>query len=153
MWFDKDELRKAKDFTDPDINWMDFDLWKHVEQFQGGQIEHECPRCKEKMFTLNYAHTGVQVDYCAKCFGLWLVQGKFQCIIEALEQELLHKSLGEYVSATLQEAKELITGNESSISEWKDFTTILRLLQYRILANHPKLHAALTGVQRVNPLQ
>ena len=32
-WFDCDELRKVKDLTDPDLNWLDFELWSHKDRF------------------------------------------------------------------------------------------------------------------------
>ncbi len=34
VWFDQDELRKAKDQTEPDLNWMDFEIWKHEDRFK-----------------------------------------------------------------------------------------------------------------------
>ena len=27
LWFEEGELSKAKDESDPDLNWLDFDLW------------------------------------------------------------------------------------------------------------------------------
>ncbi|PJA51728.1 MAG: hypothetical protein CO167_12480 [Candidatus Marinimicrobia bacterium CG_4_9_14_3_um_filter_48_9] len=49
------------------------------------------------------------------------------------------------------QAKEILTGSESFFSEWKDFTTILRFLQYRILSAHPEIHNALVTYYN-NPL-
>jgi len=34
VWFDQNELGKAKDQTEPDLNWMDFEIWKHEDRFK-----------------------------------------------------------------------------------------------------------------------
>jgi Zn-finger nucleic acid-binding protein len=131
IWFDEDELRKAKDQTDPDLNWMDFEIWKHGDKFQIGEESLECPKCNEKMVAVKYGKTGVEVDYCRQCKGTWLDGDEFEKIIDELKKELLSKSSPEYLKATLQQAKEIITGPEGFISEWKDFLTVLRFFKTR----------------------
>jgi len=132
IWFEDDELRKAKDQTDTDLNWMDFEIWKHADKFQFGEESLTCPKCNEKMVTIKYAGTTVEVDYCRKCKGTWLDGGEFEKIIDELTKELLSKSSSGYLKATLQEAKEIITGPEGFISEWKDFLTVLRFFNTRL---------------------
>ena len=39
LWFEQGELRKAKDDADPDLNWLDFDLWSDQES-------HSKPNCQ-----------------------------------------------------------------------------------------------------------
>ena len=34
IWFDKDELRLAKDDKDKDLNWLDVDLWRDKSKFK-----------------------------------------------------------------------------------------------------------------------
>lgn len=151
IWFEKDELRRIKDQIDSDLNWMDFDIWKHPEKFAGADHRINCPACHQPMSVLNYDQTTVEIDYCTQCRGIWLDKQELQQIIDALEEELLTKSPSDYVKATLEEAKELLTGSESFVSEWRDFTTILRFLQYRILSLKPEYLDTLVGFQK-NPL-
>ena len=151
IWFDKDELRMVKDRTDPDLNWMDFEIWTEPEAITVAGGRTQCPHCAVPMHVLDYDDTGVQIDYCDQCNGVWLDKGKLGRIIMALEQELLAKSLGDYVKETLGEAKALLAGPESFVSEWKDFATIARLLQYRILSLKPELADRILFLQR-NPL-
>ena len=153
IWFDKDELRRAKDLADPDLNWMDFEIWKHPDKFQIGGKKYTCPRCDVELFTLKYANTDVEIEFCEKCGGTWLDKDEFKRIISALEKEMISKSREEYVKAAIEEAKEIITGPESFISEWKDFSTILRMLQYRILTEHPKLHDITVDFHKMNPIK
>ena len=139
IWFDKDELRKVKDKTDPDLNWMDFEIWKKTDAFKVSGGQTQCPRCVVPMHVLDYDDTGVEIEFCSRCSGVWLDKGKLGKIIDALQQELLGKSLGDYVRETLGEAKKLLVAPQSWVSEWKDFATITRMLQYRILSLKPKI--------------
>jgi len=153
IWFDKDELRRAKDTTDSDMNWMDFEIWKHEDRFKTKPSEINCPSCKTQTQTIEYGATSVEVDYCPSCQGIWLDDREFKKIIESLEQELVSKSFSEYVRSSIEEAKEIITGPESLMSEWKDFVTVLRLMQYRMFVENPKLLDTVLSIQRANPLK
>lgn len=146
-WFEDDELRKAKDAWDLDLNWMDFDLWKEWDSLNLGASGLSCPSCSRSLVTVRYADTAVRVDCCPECRGMWLERGEFAGIVDALTAELLNKPLSDYVKASLQEAKEILTGSESLFSEWKDFTTVLRFMQYRLLVENPRISKAIADVQ------
>jgi Zn-finger nucleic acid-binding protein len=94
----------------------------------------------------------VEIDVCPTCRGIWLEQGEFTKIITALEQELQTKDVSDYVKASVEEAKEIITDPENFASEWKDFTTVLRLLQYRLFAEKPRLLTELIEGQKGAPI-
>ena len=151
IWFENDELKQVKNKTDSDLNWMDFEIWKHPDRFKAKSTKYNCPTCENSMDVLDYNNTQVEIDYCTNCKGIWLDKNELQKIIIALEEEILTKSMGDYVKATVEEAKEIINGPESFLSEWKDFSTILRFLQYRFLSLHPKIHDTLVSFQN-NPL-
>jgi len=151
IWLDKDELRQIKDKTDSDLNWMDFEILKHSDKFKAKEKNYGCPSCENTMNALDYDNTKVEIDFCSNCQGIWLEKEELKKIINALEQEILTKPLDDYVKSTLEEAKELLNGPESFISEWRDFSTILRFLQYRLLSLNPKIHDTIVSFQR-NPL-
>lgn len=153
LWFEEDELRKAKDASDPDLNWLDFDLWSEQDSFNAVWSSRKCPQCGKNMVTISYGSTRVKVDYCAEKHGIWLDKGEFQAIIEALENELTSKDVSDYVSASLEEAKEIIVGDEGFTSEWKDFLTVTRLLQYRVLLENPKVAELLSALQSSSPFK
>ncbi|HUW57713.1 MAG TPA: zf-TFIIB domain-containing protein [Planctomycetota bacterium] len=142
-WFDRDELRKAKDVSEPDLNWMDFEIWEHKDRFRLSAKARPCPKCDVDMVAIGYDDTQVEIDYCPKCEGVWLDAGEFEKIIGALNEEANTKSLSGYIVASLEEAAEVITGPESFFSEWKDFTTVMRLFEYRMLVKNPKLMDAI----------
>jgi Zn-finger nucleic acid-binding protein len=105
------------------------------------------------MLQIAYGDTGVTVDYCHDGHGIWLDKGEFEAIVAALETEVISTDASEYVRASLQEARELFAGEEGFVSEWRDFLTVTRLLQYRVLAEHPRLAELLVALQISNPLK
>jgi Zn-finger nucleic acid-binding protein len=152
-WFDDQELRKVKDMADTDLNWIDFELWKHPDRFQATPSDSLCPRCDKGMVAVEYDDTGIEVDFCPTCKGVWLDRWEFEKIVEALTDEMLTMTRSEYVEATIQEAKEILSGPESFLSEWRDFFTVLRMLQYRVIVDHPELTRAITDAQRISPFR
>jgi Zn-finger nucleic acid-binding protein len=153
IWFEDGELREVKDITEPDTNWMDFEIWKHEDRFQSEPRNLACPKCSQNMVAVDYDDTSVVINYCPQCKGTWLEQGEFKQIIEALNNEMANKSLSDYVKAGIEEAVEIVAGPESFISEWKDFSTFFRMLQYRILVEKPRLHDTLINIQKANPIK
>ena len=151
IWFNKDELRKAKDLADPDLVWMDFNLWKDPEQLAARAGSMLCPVCQKPLARIDYVDTNVIVDCCIDGHGLWLDKGEFEGIITALQKELESKPGSEYMHETLHQAVELVSGHERFASEWKDFATVFRLMEYRILIEHPKLAGALEVIRKGSP--
>ena len=153
IWFDEGELRKAKDETDPDLHWMDFELWKHPDRFHVAVKPIKCPQCDVQMASIDYGETRVEVNYCTKCKGVWLDTDEFKKIIDALTDELLTKSVRDYVRSSVEEAKEIVAGPENFMSEWKDFLTVVRMLEYRILTKNPRVSKALADIQTYTPIR
>jgi Zn-finger nucleic acid-binding protein len=153
LWFDEEGLRLAKDQADPDLAWMDFEIWKHGDRFEVSVTPLRCPRCDVDMAAVEYDTTEIEVDYCLRCQGVWLDGGEFAKIVRALEQELVTKDLPEYIVASLREARQVLAGPETLASEWKDFRTVLRMLEYRILSANPTVARALAAIQTVDPFR
>lgn len=148
IWFDKDGLKEAKDTAEPDLDWMDFDIWKHEDQFKLDLRGLHCPKDGHNLVTFRYGETQVEIDFCTQCQGIWLDRGEFEKIIAALDAEADSKSAAEYISTSLSEAKELVTGEEKFSSEWRDLSNVFRLFQYRVMVEHKGLSKALYFLQR-----
>ena len=95
----------------------------------------------------------VEIEYCTLFEGTGLDIGEFQAIIELLSEELLTKSFSEYIKSSLQEAKEIFTGPEGFISEWRDLLTVLKFMELRLLAENPTLADKLKFFQKINPIR
>lgn len=153
LWFPKGELRKAKDSAKPDLNWLDFDLWSDHESFAVSWSSRLCPECGEEMATIAYSATRIAVDYCVAGHGVWLDKGELDAILAALDQEAQEKNVSEYIAASLKQAKELLLGREGFVSDWKDLRSVTRLLEYRILAENPKVAELLLALQTSSPFK
>ena len=148
-WFEDQELRIAKDEADPDLSWMDFEIWKHPDRFALGTSRLACPDCKTPLVQVQYTDTPVTIDCCPSCHGIWLDKGEFPRVIEALEHEVTTKTFSDYVKASVSEAREIVTGPESALSEWRDFRAVLRLLRFRFFVEHQGLSKLLTRIPRI----
>ncbi len=153
IWLDKGELREAKDLIDPNLDWLDFEIWKHQDKFNTKESAITCPTCNLPTVSIEYGHTGVKVDYCKECQGVWLDQDELPNIIDALEHEINEKTFSEYVHESIREAKDLLGSPESFTSEWKDLSSVFKLMQYRLYVEKPKLVDTLIELNTLNPFK
>jgi len=88
IWFDKNELEEAKDEIDPELRWMNMQIWHQQPRFQLTDQLHDCPKCKKvTMQLITYQEPDVDVSYCPSCEGSWLDVDDFEKIIDALGKE------------------------------------------------------------------
>ena len=153
VWYDADELRRAKDAEDPDLAWLDFEFWKHEEGLAPSDCATDCPACGSRLVSLEYGETQVRVDVCPSCAGIWLDAGEFEKIMAALEDEATSMDLSDYLRAALHEAREVISGPESRLSEWRDLQRVLRMMGIRLYVQKPKLVERLLSIQRNSPIR
>ena len=145
-WFDRGELRRAKDSADEDLRWLDYDVLAGEEGSPGAPSDRQCPRCGSHMESRRYMESNVVVDVCPAEHGVWLDQGEFTRIIDYLENLLVTSTSQDYAKSALEELKEVVTGPKDPKSEMKDFFAVVRLLRYRIGAEHPKVAQTLTDL-------
>lgn len=148
LWFDNDELRRAKDLADPDLDWMDFEIWKHDERFEIEPRAGLCPRCVKPMVRLRYGDTDVQIDFCTSCRGVWLDTQEFERLIRALEEEASRKPASAYFLQTLKEAFDILKSPRHIAAEWSDFKHVYNLLKLRLLVRRPGLLKAMVEAQK-----
>ena len=161
LWFDQEELRWAKDEKDRNLKWLDIDLWKDKKKFKIGRGIRLCPFCRFPLYEVYYgpiasprrgkfrstnsflgkegAGSGVVVDVCNLCQGIWLDRGEFQKIIEYLKRKDNWEILNSYAKNLKEEFWEIFTGPEAFREEILDFLTILKLLNHKFLTQHQTL--------------
>jgi Zn-finger nucleic acid-binding protein len=151
-WFERDELRRAKDNIDDDLRWLDFDPFARdaVPASGAGRL---CPRCSDKMGAVVYETSSVVVDKCPVCHGIWLDHDEFEKIVEHLKSELWSDTAGEYSKETMRQFAQIVTGPEGRFSELRDFLAVLHLLKLRIAVEHPDLAHAIETINAANPLR
>jgi len=148
LWFEEDELRQAKDETDKDLNWLDIDLWKEKKKFRISKKEILCPSCSVPLYCVRYGDSQVEVDVCNLCKGVWLDRGEFKKIIEYLKDKGDDEILKNYFKNLIQEGWEIFEGPEEFKSELGDFLSILKVLNYKFLKNHPTISKLILGLPK-----
>ena len=151
LWFTEAGFHAAKDHAEPDAAWMHVDLWKDHARFEVRSRKLACPSCAKVMVALRYDKTPVEIDYCADCRGIWLDAAEFEGVVAALEDELARIPSTELAREALREALEVVKNPGSLLSEWRDASTVLRLLKLRVLVEHPTLMKLVMRFQRSTP--
>ncbi len=137
-WFDKDELKQAKDKTDDDLRWLDFELFnEESNKFASSVSKKHCPKDDSAMTSLTYEDSGVVIDKCNTCRGVWLDKDEFEKIIKHLKKVVVSQPASEYAKDALEEFKEILTGPENRISEIKDFLAVMKFFEMRLAVENP----------------
>jgi uncharacterized protein len=145
LWFDQDELKRAKDSTDEDLAWLDFDIFEEKQNKYSKSESHRiCPKDSTKLNKLTYAHSNVSIDTCPHCHGIFLDKDEFENIIKFLENEVVENTSGDWAKEALKEFSEILSSEDMKASEFKDLLTVLKLGETRLSAEHEKITAILT---------
>ncbi len=145
MWFEKDELRQAKDRRDPKLNWLDVDLWKDKKKFKIARGKLLCPECRLPLYEVQYDESKIHIDLCSLCQGIWLDKGEFRRIIEYLKEKADYEVLYNYSRNLIEEFGEIFIGPENIRSEIIDFVTLLKLFGYKLYVQYPHISAIIRG--------
>jgi len=148
IWFDKDELRLAKDNKDKQLNWVDVDLWRDKGRFQVLCGDKHCPACRAGLQEIRYDNSKTRVDFCKMCEGVWLDRGEFKQIINYLKNKSDYGVLHRYTKNLVSELWEVFTGPEEFRSELEDFLMLLKLLNYKFVTQHPFLNYLIENMQK-----
>lgn len=148
-WFREDEFRLAKEEADGDLAWKDYDPGEHGDKFRASPRHLSCPDCGVELVELDYDTSDVAIDYCRSCSGIWLDADEFKRIIDVLENELDGRDAPHYLRESLKQAREVLSGSKSHLSELRDFRTVMTLLRYRFLAEHTGFTKFLMNFPRI----
>lgn len=147
-WFDKDELRLAKDDKDKNLNWQDVDLWRDKGKFKVIVISKYCPVCRTGLVQVAYDGSKTKLDFCKMCNGVWLDRGEFKQIINYLKEKSDHQILHHYARNLVSELWEVFSGPETFREELGDFLTLLKLFNYKFETQHPLLNSLIENAQK-----
>ena len=148
LWFEKEELRLAKDEKDKDLQWFDVDLWKDKKGFKINHGIRICPSCRVPLYEVYYGKSPVIVDVCNLCQGVWLDRGEFNKIAKWLKEQANYQVMHQYSKNLFQEAAEIFIGPEKLREEALDFLAILKLLKYKFLVQHPEISRTISQLPK-----
>lgn len=154
-WFDRGELKKAKDRTDDDLRWLDFDPFGSDADKLAVPSPHQlpCPKCSVRMTALIYARSAITIHKCTQCHGIWLGHGQFAAIVRYLEKIVDMESTSELVTDSVKQFEKIFTRQEDKISEIRDFLAVLKLLEMRMAVEHPSIASAAQKIYQRSPFK
>jgi len=152
-WYDRGELRLLKDKeSGGDYCWVDVDLWKDAEKVSVDETSRgTCPRDGAPMAAVRYGESGIVVETCPKCSGIWLDAGEYDKIISHLGRTVDAETSGQLLADVREEFAEVFTGDEGVQSELHDLGRVLYLLQLRFVVEHPALGTIKEAVRNMFP--
>ncbi len=139
VWFDRDELRQAKDEKDENLDWLDIDLWSNQKDFKVSYGIRLCPSCRIPTYEVYYGDSKIVVDVCKACHGVWLDRAEFKKIVEWLKEKADYEVMNNYSKNLFKEFSEIFTGPDPLRDEILDLITILKLFSYKFGGKHPLL--------------
>lgn len=139
IWFNKGELAYAKDEKDKQLNWIDFDVWRHKEKFETSISNRRCPICRIPFVQINYDDSKVKIDFCKNCQGIWLDRGEFKQIIVYLKNKADYEILHHYAKNLIKQLWEVFAGPQNLREELEDFLMVLKLLNYKFMVQYPNI--------------
>lgn len=138
LWFEENELKWAKDEKDKELNWLDIDLWKNTKKFKISRGQRRlCPCCRMPLYEVYYGESGIVVDVCSLCHGLWLDRAEFKKIINWLKEKSDYEILNNYSVNLIKQLAEVFTGPDSLKEEVADVLTVIKCLRYKFQIQHP----------------
>jgi len=148
LWFEEEELRWAKDYKDRDLNWLDIDLWRDEEKFKISPARKLCPVDRMLLYEIDYGDSGIKVDVCNVCHGIWLDRGEFRKIIAYIKEKADQYILRHYLKNLREELWEVFAGPESLKEEIDDFLTVLKVFAYKFTTQHQNIAKIISRLPR-----
>jgi Zn-finger nucleic acid-binding protein len=136
MWLDQGEL-KALEKKTHEYSWREVALHDDPATATAGVTAmlstRSCPRCADKkMFSTSFADTGVIIDFCAHCRGVWLDQSEFAAINDYVGKKIEELSEEDKKKA-VEGLKGVLPGQEGELQDEMDAKKALdSLLSIRI---------------------
>jgi len=152
MFFDRGELQLAAASKDPDLRWLDFELFK-FKDVKGSESDRKCPKCHTNMHDVRFEDSGVIVSTCPSCHGIWLDNKEFEKVVRSLESFVEGLSSQELTDAAGEELAEILTGPKGVSGEMKDFFAVSNLLETRYASEHPTLGKLIEVYYKYTPFR
>ena len=149
MWLDKDELRKLKNkVNDGQLHWLNREV-NEIEKTSMISSSRVCPKCpSSKLRSVMFGHSGVVIDWCPDCQGIWLDRSEYDSICEYLRSEVTSVTSKEIGEELAHDVKKIVTGEdpESRLAEAGDVAAAVEALANTVIFDHPAVFSLVTNI-------
>jgi Zn-finger nucleic acid-binding protein len=148
MWLDKDELRKLKNkFNDGQLHWLNREV-NDIEKTSMISSSRVCPKCpSSKLRSVMFGRSGVVIDWCPDCQGIWLDRSEYDSICEYLRSEATSATSKEIREELAHDLEKVVTGEdpESRLAELGDIAAAYEALANAYIFDRPELFRLFAG--------
>jgi Zn-finger nucleic acid-binding protein len=140
LWLHEKELKVLKDKTDDgDLRWMNDEI-AAIEKTSAIASKRSCPEGHGALLATHFGNSGITIDRCDTCHGVWLDRDEFTGIVNYLREELDHETSADMKKKVVEEVKKIGSdGSESKLAELLDAKSALGALLNISIFEHPKL--------------
>jgi len=147
MWLDKDELRKLKNkVNDGQLHWLNRQV-DNVDTVSAVASSRPCPKCPStKLRSIIFGHSGVVIDTCPNCHGVWLDRGEFDAIVHFLRDVATNATTKDISHELRDDLRKAVSGEgtEGRLAELGDAAAAVEALANTVIFDHPSLFNFLT---------
>jgi Zn-finger nucleic acid-binding protein len=140
LWLHEKELKVLKDKTDDgNLRWMNDEI-AAIDKTSGIASKRLCPQDRVSLLSTHFGNSGITIEHCATCHGVWLDRDEFNDIVRYLEDELIHETSADMKKKVAEEVGRIRTDrSESTLSEILDAKSAISALIGVSIFDHPKL--------------
>jgi len=141
LWLHEKQLKALKDQTDDgDLRWMDDEI-AAIEKTSAMISDKRCPECADcRLLSTHFGNSGITIDRCDHCRGVWLERGEFEGMAGYLHEELDHESSADLRKEVVKDVKAVFTDkSRSKLAEVRDAKSAISALINTSIFEHPAL--------------
>ncbi|MCK5706115.1 MAG: zf-TFIIB domain-containing protein [Candidatus Aureabacteria bacterium] len=139
MWFDSFTFEEFKEVESPFSVLLDIDIWKDAKKHKVSPSTKTCPQCTKRLYKTEYSTSGIILDICPICQGIWFDRGELEKVISYIDKEISDETISALWGELGNEVKEFLIGQESIEKEIKHVGLILKLMEYKVFSQFPVL--------------
>ncbi len=151
IWLGRDELSRLKRQSGEGawqvLRWLE-DETEAIKRTRAVATERTCPHCGDRrLLSTWFGDSGVIIDWCSTCRGVWLDRQEFRAIVGHLRERLAELSADELKEVLREELHHIWEGGgEGRIAELREAAAVAGALINVKVFEHPRLFAFLSGL-------
>lgn len=150
LWLYAEELSALKDRVTAgswqSLRWMNEEM-DAIEKAHAVPTRRWCPVCYQtKLLATVFGDSGIIIDWCASCRGLWLDHHEFQEILGHLREDLDRLTPEELRAKVGEELKKLVRWPGGTLADLREAGAALSALLNATIFQHPRLFRMLMDI-------
>ncbi|MFO7957959.1 MAG: zf-TFIIB domain-containing protein [Candidatus Brocadiia bacterium] len=151
IWLGREELKRLEarsgEGSWETLRWLEDEV-EAIERTHAITTDRPCPKCEgRRLLSTWFGDSGVIIDWCPSCRGVWLDQQEFREIVSHLREKLSELSANELKAVLREELRHVWEGSEEGrLADLRDAAAVAGALINVKIFEHPRLLGTLSGL-------